>query len=888
MGIRSLTKFVDTHYARWERGRRVQGTLVVDGNCILHSLHTMEWSNGGQYREFRNAVCRFYSKLLESGITPIVVFDGVDEAQKIDTLLRRKREWVNTIHKRITDNASRQPKSHGRILPPLSSEVYRMALYSLDIQFYVADGEADVVTARLANYYGCPVLSQDSDFYVFRLVGGFIHFDRFYGNSRVVTADVYHRDQFTAQLCLRDTSLFCIIPAIVGNDFMVPCTVGFVSRIVCSLSNTGSAGSNIRAICRHLSHFSSVREFTELSFGGKKLELRCQKALEWYEVPDNLSCKELVSSTNLRHHNGDRFPEWLVRLFHLGRLPSSPMDAAISSQAIFRVVADNFQKESSVLAGQPIRRHMYALLEVETVVEVVRCGLTITGVKTTRRELSGVFRGVTVASIESLGHQERQSLFYEILECDKLNINLKLSGSYQDWRFVAATVSYWAKTTCPPEHLVRALLLCFMLCSGLPDAKFNSLRRWLLKLPSAFRQSQEWLDTLHWFSQWQAIYHAAWTLNALLMEPMLVFSPAFLYDGELVMYLASSGDTTERLCEVDTTLYNRLEEIVFSAQLVTPPYSASESSSDTASIEESVHSDEADLTRESPRLATASINSVDEQQGPSNAQSTHSTQVTSDKRQNMHTHQTQDTTSRHSTDEHQGVTDTQNTPSPQVECSKEQVKPKHEDMEHIGEQQKSIEHANIAWGSEAETTTVGQSAVQSGTTTPKTKRKRSRQKKAKPKTANVEVVSGTGGNTPDKRPMDSPSTAIPSAHSSAKKPSELKSPAATTMDSTNDTAHAKRKRKRSRHKKAQPTQQTRKEMTHHNRQTGNSSNPPGIDSSPLAPQPVGVQISSVQGAGAMSVADKPVQVRTQIEQGEGPATSPKKTKQYYFICSSKW
>ena len=96
------------------------------------------------------------------------------------------------------------------------------------------------------------------------------------------------------------------------------------------------------------------------------------------------------------------------------------------------------------------------------------------------------------------------------------------------------------------------------------------------------------------------------------------------------------------------------------------------------------------------------------------------------------------------------------------------------------------------------------------------------------------------------------------------------------MDSTNDTAHAKRKRKRSRHKKAQPTQQTRKEMTHHNRQTGNSSNPPGIDSSPLAPQPVGVQISSVQGAGAMSVADKPVQVRTQIEQGEGPATSPKR------------
>ena len=210
------------------------------------------------------------------------------------------------------------------------------------------------------------------------------------------------------------------------------------------------------------------------------------------------------------------------------------------------------------------------------------------------------------------------------------------------------------------------------------------------------------------------------------------------------------------------------------------------SSSDTASLDEAVHSDEADLTCESPQLATTSVNSVYEQQGPSNAQSTHSTQVTSGKGQNMRTHQTQDTTSCHSTDECQGVTGTQNTPSPQVECGKEQVKPKHEDIEQIGEKQKSIEHANIAQGSEAETTTVGQSAVQSTTTTPKTERKRSRQKKAQTKTGNFEVVSGTGGNTntPDKRPMDSPSTAIPSAHTSTKKPSELKRPAATAMDST--------------------------------------------------------------------------------------------------------
>ena len=526
-------------------------------------------------------------------------------------------------------------------------EVYRMALCGLGIQFYVADGEADVVTARLANYYRCPVLSLDSDFFVFRLVRGF---NRFYFNSHVVTADVYHRDQFADQLRLRDESLFCLIPAIVGNDFMVPCTLAFVNRMVHSISNTGSASSYIQAICRHLSCFSSVREFTELSFGGKKLEPRCQKALEWYEVPKDLSCKELVSSTDLRHHNRARFPDWLVRLFHQGRLPSS---AAISSQAIFRVVADSFKRESSMLAGQLIRRHMYALLEVETVVEVVRCGLTVTGVKTTRLELGGVFRGVTVASLESLGHQQRQSLFYEILQCDKLSIDQKLTQRYQDWRFVAATLSFWARTTCPPEPLVRALLLCFTLCA-LPDEKFNTLNRRLWRVPLDFRQSQEWLDTLHWFSQWQTIYHTAWTLNALLKEPMWVFSPAFLYDGELAMYLASLTDTSQWLSKVDTTLYNCLEEIVLSARLVTPPYD----SEDSASIE--AVSCNAELRCSSTQQAIC-VESVDERQRPGNAQSTQSQQV------NVPTHLTQETTYHC---EQQGAAATESTPSPQVKGGK--------------------------------------------------------------------------------------------------------------------------------------------------------------------------------------------------------------------------
>ena len=117
------------------------------------------------------------------------------------------------------------------------------------------------------------------------------------------------------------------------------------------------------------------------------------------------------------------------------------------------------------------------------------------------------------------------------------------------------------KTTSAPQSVVKALLLCFMICSGFSDEKLRSLHRRCI-MPVAFRKSQKWLDVLHLFVKWQVIYHTAWTLNALLMEPMCVFSPAFLYDGQIAMYLASTASVGHLVNDIDTKLYHQLEYIV--------------------------------------------------------------------------------------------------------------------------------------------------------------------------------------------------------------------------------------------------------------------------------------------------------------------------------------
>ena len=563
MGIKKLTAFINDKKP-WHNAEFNGKLLVVDGNNLMHTLHTMDWSNGGQYREFRNAVRFFYSKLLNSGITPIVIFDGVNEEKKINEIKKKRKECVDVIDKYITDNESRDMIKCGEgILPLLCSEVYRMTLYDLNIEFYVADGEADPVIARVANHYSCPVLSNDSDFFVFKLIGGYIPYSKFdwFRKLSVIKAPIYHRDEFAKKLGFKDSSLLNVIPAIVGNDFISPCVSASMPNFILNGEN------DIQKICSYLSQFSSLDEFLA-STSNSCLELKCHQAKDWYEIPHSLSCQKLVETTQLRHKNGDQFPQWLVELFHKGHLPSAALDVAIHCNAIFRITPDDFHKESSIIAGRKIRKQIYSLLGCDEVVEIFRHKLTITGVNVSSTQLTSSCNNVTLASVESMTNREKQTLFYSVCNCDEQTLN-HFTGQYSDWKFVATTVRLWISITKPPSKLVKALLLCFTLCSGMNEGRVNALH-YYDHMPVRFRKSQKWLDALHSFMQWQVIYHTAWTLNAFLKEPMTVFSPAYLYDGEIIMYLASAENIDHLIaCLVpcqDRTLHRYLEKSVLDLQ----------------------------------------------------------------------------------------------------------------------------------------------------------------------------------------------------------------------------------------------------------------------------------------------------------------------------------
>lgn len=81
-----------------------------------------------------------------------------------------------------------------------------------------------------------------------------------------------------------------------------------------------------------------------------------------------------------------------------------------------------------------------------------------------------------------------------------------------------------------------------------------------------FHCSPEWKKNLHYFAQWQCCFKDLIRLNQILMSPLPLTSPAFLYDGKLAMHLSEPSNLDRAVASfgIDTLFYNKLLRAVLS------------------------------------------------------------------------------------------------------------------------------------------------------------------------------------------------------------------------------------------------------------------------------------------------------------------------------------
>lgn len=199
--------------------------LVIDGNaiaCQLYNRHTK--SNdcfGGDYDSYGKVVSDFYELLKQCNITPYVLFDGGYERKKLSTVISRMKARINTARK--LDITSGQSS----VFPLFLRDTFLGITQKLKIKVARCDFESDTEIANIARALNCPVLSYDSDFFIFDVM--YIPFSTFELNLKkgqeseckykYISCEIYKVENFLKSYDL-DKNNLPLLAVLLGNDYV--------------------------------------------------------------------------------------------------------------------------------------------------------------------------------------------------------------------------------------------------------------------------------------------------------------------------------------------------------------------------------------------------------------------------------------------------------------------------------------------------------------------------------------------------------------------------------------------------------------------------------------------------------------------------------------------
>jgi hypothetical protein len=544
MGIPGLTKFMNDHFTGWVRvSSKNWDKVVVDGSNLFHKLYDGEctWLLGGEYKWFGDRVKRFFVDLKTHFKEPIVVLDsGSFRCGKM-----KERHSPQELDNRMTKMRDLQDQDGWECRPRrilgtshMLIAVLKDVLRDLGISLYAVESDADGVIAGLANHYQCPVLSSDSDFFVFPLAEGYIQLEHWQKDKN--NAGMFNVCRFMEQFSLTRKQCF-LIPVKLGND---------------SLSSTSDLG--VKELLDQLSKFvdspdngidRNDLEKVEKFYSTSSLPPIFAETLPHSVDGDSSSSN---GATNIPGENCDAtkstipLPEWVFREFEKGRFLLYPIKAHHVGFRRLPETMDVISCKSPWKFSREIRLYLYGFMGLSSCNEIIREDF----LPSTKQEddvKCRKFRTNPLTIDDSIfgdcylaNSSVLQDLVLTVLKCHSIPPDV-IEGTFNRledrWKLPIAATFYWYKNinceTIPEENLLKSLLLSFLACSDV-------IRPRLPLLHSVTRDTKSrHLEALHTFIQWQCVYYDAMALNYVAREPFPTTSPASLYSGHVAMHCAT-------------------------------------------------------------------------------------------------------------------------------------------------------------------------------------------------------------------------------------------------------------------------------------------------------------------------------------------------------------
>ncbi|KAK5855191.1 hypothetical protein PBY51_005320 [Eleginops maclovinus] len=391
MGVHGLTTYVEGNRNFLQDVKFRDSRLVIDGCSLFFRLYFnygLDQQHGGDYDAFASLLSQFLCALEACNIQPYVVLDGgIDPSDKKFPTLRQR------LQSKIKEADNLSHGRNGSVLPLLTRNVFIEVLIQRGVPVIQCPAEADWEIACLAHQWKCPVLTNDSDFYIFDLPGGYLPLHYFQWtnlNGKASHRYISARCYTTAGICRlfggMNQQLLPLFAVLVGNDYGTPKDADELLGMLDAgaLVKGGGRGkgrapaSRIEGLLLWLSSFSSPGEALEevsrlmgekdrgqRGKGGEKAGLSSQlwAGMQEYHITPQSSLAHWFSGGKAAPGRpSSRLPECLSLAAAQGQLAPLVVDAIVMHRVLLIPQVENSKLASSHCGASTIRQAIYGIL----------------------------------------------------------------------------------------------------------------------------------------------------------------------------------------------------------------------------------------------------------------------------------------------------------------------------------------------------------------------------------------------------------------------------------------------------------------------------------------------------------------------------------------------
>eukprot|EP00092_Neocalanus_flemingeri_P002070 GFUD01002209.1.p1 GENE.GFUD01002209.1~~GFUD01002209.1.p1 ORF type:complete len:659 (-),score=134.82 GFUD01002209.1:7-1983(-) len=484
MGVRGLSTYLSHRENFFEDLELKDTRVIIDGNNLRFALYKwcpgLNHCFGGDYDKYYRYVKQFFSLLLSCGVTPSIVFDGgYDKSdQKLATIMHRLSDQTKNA---VACNSVSQSKL--QVFPIFGKEVFMEVLRDLDIDVRQCSYEADEVIAQLAMKEKCPVISNDSDFYIFNVQ--FISLDSLeldrLDQEKSISCKIFNREKMLSYYGLYSQDLLHLFASLMGNDYIPPQVFEKIFMNIKLPKKTKDASERhrkIKGLLLYLSKEKCAKQALSKLLGyfqeNERLKLK-EKVLHSVNIYNGTIECDIVSP-EFSSHEDNSLPPWFVSEYHSANLPNWLLAVVANRKYFLPTQVEQKDKTSVHLDCIEIHQVLVNILtSVDTNCDSVKIYARVKSSVSLFESLesSNSMCALALNNVRTKSIEERRTILKNILAPTMSEEHL--SNVPEGFKLFAMVLDYWCCKSKVSLVEIQSVLLCHFALTQI-DPKTGAMR----------------------------------------------------------------------------------------------------------------------------------------------------------------------------------------------------------------------------------------------------------------------------------------------------------------------------------------------------------------------------------------------------------------------------